>query len=43
MMRAGAAPMAQPKEFTADHPFLFLIRDLRSGLILFLGRVSDPA
>lgn len=42
MMRAGAAPMAQPKAFTADHPFLFLIRDLRSGLILFLGRVADP-
>ena len=43
MVRAGsAAPVSRPKEFVADHPFLFLIRDLRSGLILFLGRVSDP-
>lgn len=26
----------------ADRPFLFLIEDVKSGLILFLGKVEDP-
>jgi serpin B len=33
----------EPVSFHADHPFVFLIRDKRTGCILFLGRLADPS
>ncbi|HUX03206.1 MAG: serpin family protein [Phycisphaerae bacterium] len=41
VMERMAMPEPAPV-FRADHPFLFLIRDTRSGAILFLGRILDP-
>ena len=29
--------------FTADHPFIFMIVEKETGLVLFMGRVMDPS
>lgn len=44
MLRAGCAPgpTAPIPIFRADHPFLFAIRDRKTGAILLLGRMADP-
>ncbi len=39
--RAAIRPQAPPT-FRADHPFLFLIRERKTGAILFLGRMQNP-
>ena len=43
-MLGSALPSFEPPipVFRADHPFLFAIRDRKSGAILFLGRTTDP-
>jgi serpin B len=41
--RLAGVPSANPIEFTADRPFIFLIRDLKSRAVLFMGRVMDPS
>jgi serpin B len=43
VMRTTSMPMGQPAEFKADHPFLFFIVEKPTGLVLFMGRVADPA
>jgi serpin B len=37
---AGWAP--PPKVFNVDHPFLFFIRERKTNVVLFSGRVLDP-
>ncbi len=41
IMQLTAMP-EEPVEVTVDHPFIFLIRDIETGTILFVGRVIDP-
>ncbi|APV45208.1 serpin B [Dehalogenimonas formicexedens] len=37
-----SAPVEQAT-VTLDHPFIFLIRDIATGAIIFTGRVADPS
>jgi len=42
VMKLTAAP-GEPVQVTLDRPFVFLIRDIETGAILFVGRVLNPA
>ena len=42
VMRATSAPL-ETVQLTIDRPFLFALRDLETGALLFLGRVMDPS
>lgn len=42
MKATMALPPSKPINFMADHPFLFVIFDKQSGLIVFMGQVSNP-
>ncbi len=39
---ASARPKPEPPTFIADHPFVFLLMDLRTRMPLFVGRVTHP-
>ncbi len=39
---AGVSSVPVVKEFRADHPFIFLLRDAKNGAIYFMGRMQEP-
>jgi serpin B len=43
VMRATGALADAPVTLRVDRPFLFALRDVPTGAVVFLGRVSDPS
>ena len=41
--RCGPAGPRKIITLRLDRPFLFLVRDVKTGAILFMGRVVDPS
>jgi serpin B len=39
----SGSPAPAPEVFHADHPFVYVLRDTATGVVLFAGRVLDPA
>ena len=40
---AVLAPPRNPVRFDADHPFLFFLRDQKTGAVLFAGRLANAS
>lgn len=40
---APSVAPSSPFTFNVDHPFLFFLRHVDSGIVLFMGRVRDPS
>lgn len=43
VMLPTAMPPEEPVEVTVNRPFVFLIHDIETGSILFVGRVVNPS
>jgi len=43
IMMPTAMPPEELVEVTVDRPFIFLIRDIETSAILFIGRVVNPS
>ncbi|HEY9075315.1 MAG TPA: serpin family protein [Anaerolineaceae bacterium] len=43
IVEKSAAPLLKTVNMTIDRPFIFLIRDIETGAILFVGRIVNPA
>ena len=39
----GILSSSTPREFIVDHPFVFLVYDKLSNVILLMGRVTNPS
>jgi serine protease inhibitor len=40
--KTSAISPPPPKAFIADHPFIYIIKDNKTGAILFMGKVMNP-
>jgi serpin B len=43
IVRPTSAPVAPRVTVRADHPFVFVVRETRTGSLLFMGRLANPA